>query len=110
VAGPAPKTRKWEALEDRQPGPGRGPKLIVTGEVEVGNTNETPHLKKHLPPGINPKIELLDLAITSSGQGNAVMTWKPVRYEEIVEKGQYSSVDILWEGKKIADAEVKVVQ
>jgi hypothetical protein len=110
VAGPAPKTRSWNATEDRQPGPGRGPRLIVTGEVETSNSNQTPHLNKHVPPGINPKIEMLDLTISSSGQGNAVMGWKPVRYEEIVQKGQFSNVDILWEGKKIADATVKVVE
>jgi hypothetical protein len=111
MARPAPQTRYWKAREDRQPGPGRkGVALIVTGEVEVGNTNETPHLAEHQPQGFNPKILLLDLSITASGVGNPVLTWKPVRFEKQVERDQHSEVDILWEGNIIARVEVEIVQ
>ena len=109
MAYAAPKTRNWKAWQDLQPGPGK-PKLIVTGEVEVSNTNQTPHLKEHVPPGINPEILMLDLTITSSGVGNDVMTWKEVRFEKNIKKDQYSNIDILWEGDVIAQVAVKTVQ
>src|SRR5262245_44166418 len=103
-----PNTRNWKAWQNLQ-GPGR-PRLIVTGEVETGNTNQTPKLSVHTPPGTNPKIRLLDLTIATSGIGNTVMGWRDVRYEEEIRKDQYSEVDILWEGNVIARIEVETVQ
>jgi len=105
----APKTQNWEAWQDLQPG-SRTPRLYVTGQVEITNTNQTPHLAEHLPPGINPKILLLDLTVTSSGVGNTVVTWRDVRFEKDIKKDQYSKLDILWHGKEIGCAEVKTVQ
>ncbi len=95
-----PNTRNWNAWVDLQPpGPGR---LHVTGEVEVSATNKNPVLNKHQPQGINPEILLLDLAIVEQGLGNQVFAWREARYEETpVNKGQYSQVDILWEGNVV---------
>jgi hypothetical protein len=109
MAYSAPTTKNWKAWQDLQPGPGK-PKLIVTGQVELGNTNETPHLKETVPQGINPKILLLDLTITSSGIGNPVVHWKEVRFEKKIEKDQYSSVDIMFNGNSVAQAKVETVQ
>jgi hypothetical protein len=105
MARPAPKTKNWKAEVLINPG-GGGYRLVVRGEVEVANTNETPHLAEQHPQGINPKILLLDLTITSHGEGKPVMTWKEVRFEKKVTSDQYTSVDILWEGKSIADIKV----
>jgi len=82
----------------------------VTGQVEVTNTNQTPHLQEHVPQGFNPKILLLDLTITTSGIGNPVITWRDVRFEKNITKDQYSSVDILWNGEGVGHAEVETVQ
>jgi hypothetical protein len=101
-----PKTRNWKAQELINPG-GGGYHLIVTGEVELGNTNETPHLKEHHPPGKNPNILLLDLTVTSHGQGNDVVNWKPVRFEKTPTSGRLSEIGILWEGKEIAKSKVE---
>jgi hypothetical protein len=106
----APNTRNWKAWEDRQPGPEKIIKLIVTGEVEVSRTNDTPELKVAAPQGINPKILLLNLSINSPGApGGEQMTWKEVRFEKAVSAGEYTNVSILWEGNEIANCKVKVV-
>jgi hypothetical protein len=108
MAMTAPKTKDWKAWQDLQPGPSQ-PKLIVVGQVQTSNTNQTPHLAVHAPQGFNPKILMLDLTITTSGVGNTVMSWREVRFEKKIAKDQYSSVDILWEGQPIAHAEVEDV-
>ena len=102
---PAPKTKNWKAEVLINPG-GGGYRLVVRGDVEVGNANETPHLAEHHPQGINPKILMLALTITSHGAGTPAMTWKEVRFEKQVKSDQYTSVDILWEGKSIAQSKV----
>ena len=110
MANPAPATRNWKAWEDRQPSPGSGPTLHVVGEVQTSNTNQTPHLDEATPQGINPAILILDLSITTSGVGNTVMGWKPVKFEKKVSPGQHTSVDVRWEGQSIAGCEVEIVQ
>ena len=100
-------TKEWHATEDSMP-PG-GTKLSVTGQVETSNSNQTPHLSETKPQGINPEILLLDLTVTTSGVGNAVMGWKDVRFEKKVSPGQHTHVDILWEGKIIQHLDVKPV-
>jgi hypothetical protein len=104
-----PNTRDWKAWQNLQP-VGK-PKLIVTGQVETSNSNQTPKLSRHEPQGINPKILLLDLTITTSGIGNTVMGWRDVRYEESITKDQFSEVDVLWEGNVIVQIkEIETVQ
>lgn len=108
MANYAPKTQDWKAWQNLQP-PGP-PKLIVTGRVEVTNTNQTPNLSEHVPQGINPKILLLDLTVTTSGIGNPVVTWRDVRFEKSIQEDQYSNVDVLWEGQSISQVKVETVR
>ena len=109
MAYSVPETTDWKAWQDLQPGPGR-PKLIVTGKVQTTNTNQTPHLAEKVPQGINPKILLLDLTITSSGIGNDVLSWKGVRLEKNIQKDQYSSIEIFFGGESVGTATVETVQ
>jgi hypothetical protein len=107
MAKPAPDTKNWEAWIDTMPGgPGH---MTVIGDVDVGNIAASAHLKEHNPQGINPKILLLDLTITLDGEGYPKKIYKQARFDKPASKGQYTSVDILWEGDKIADIEVKEV-
>ncbi len=105
----APHTRNWKAWEDRLPGPGMGVAIFDTGEVETSNSNQIPHLREAVPQGINPTILILDLTLTTSGTGNAVMDWKSVRFEKKLSREHYLSVDTHWEGKSIATCKVEVV-
>jgi hypothetical protein len=101
MAGAAPNTRKWKAIE-MPDFVGRIYRLTVTGEVEVSATNLTPVLTVHNPQGFNPRILLLDLAIVSGGGvGGPIMTWKSAQYARTTSGNQYDEVDILFEGKII---------
>lgn len=104
MENPAPRTKDFKAWQNVQPG-GK-PKLIVIGMVETSNTNQTPGLSEHVPQGINKKILLLDLTITTRGAGTTMMGWRDVRFETQIARDQYSHVDILWEGKVIHHLEV----
>jgi hypothetical protein len=100
MPGSAPATSNWKAVEDRQP---PGVTLRVTGTVTTSNSNQVPHLTKANPQGINPAILLLDLSITTSGNpGGAVMGKQDVEYREEIKAGQYTSVDVRYDGKGIA--------
>ena len=100
-------TQEWHATEDSMP-PG-ATKLSVTGKVETSNSNQTPHLSETNPQGTVHNTLLLDLTVTTSGEGNAVMDWKDVRFEKKVSAGKVTHVDILWEGKIIQHLDVKPV-
>ncbi len=102
-----PHTKYWKAWEDRQP-----PALLalhVTGEVETGNSNQSPHLKEAVPQGINPTILILNLSLTASGAGTTMMGWKHVRFDKSISREHYASVDIHWDGESIAKCKVEVV-
>ena len=78
---PAPKTRKWRAWLNLQPGSEN--QLHVTGDVEVSATNKEPVLRRAQPQGINPKILILDLSIRELGIGEQVITWREAQYMEM---------------------------
>ena len=107
MARPAPDTKDWKAwIDTMPPGPGH---LTVIGEVDVGNIASSAHLKETVPQGINPKILMLDLTITLDGEGYPKKIYKQARFDKPARAGQYTSVDIMWEGSKIADMEVEEV-
>ena len=105
----APKSQEWNAIENRQPPHGETVPLKVTGKVATTNANQMPYLAEAVPQGINKKILILNLTITSSGSGATVLGEKDVGFEKKVTPGQHTSVDIHWEGQSIAQRDVKVV-
>lgn len=110
MAKAALNTRNWKAWQDLQPPVGSTVKLTVTGEVEITNTNQTPHLAEHVPQGFNESILLLSFTISTSGAGNTVVEWRKVApFKKDIREGQYTSVDILWEGESIGSANVESV-
>lgn len=106
MAGNAPNTRNWKAIE-MPDFVGRIYKLTVTGEVEIIGTGTTAKLTKHQPQGFNPAILLLDLDIHSPGgiQGQ-IARFVKVAYEEKTSGRQYTDVDILFDGEIIAHVKV----
>ena len=77
--------------------PGAEPALHVTGDVTVPTSGYSATLSPHIPPGFNPEIYLLDLAVTPpppSQVVNQVVTIIKVQYEEKTKKN-YASVTIL---------------
>src|SRR5260370_4423036 len=100
MAGAA-NTRTWKANEIPDFA-GRRYLLVVTGDVEVTATNQTPKLSVHVPQGINPRIYMLDLTIVSSGGiGAPIVYYKHVQYTKVTSGHQYDEVYILFKGKII---------
>ena len=103
MAGPAPKTRDWMARENAHKPTGLH--VIVTGLVQVTNTNQEPELAESAER--DPRHLGLTLTIkTGSGPGSDVMCQKAARFHKEVSANQYDSVTIRWEGTSIAQVKV----
>lgn len=104
-----PKTKDWDAWIDLMPGP-KSPTLHVKGSVETTSGNQFPELSEAIPQGINPKILILVLGIKSTGNpGTDPVEYRPATFSKPAKKGQYSQVDIRWEGDIIESIPVKEV-
>lgn len=101
--------REWYAwLNTMPPGPH---KLIVTGDVLVGNPGIEALLTMHEPQGINPAILLLDLNLVQKpGMWPQVMTCASARFDRLVPPGKkYTSVTILTSDGTVAEIKVEEV-
>ena len=89
-----------------------GPNFLhVVGEVLVPNPGVAPSLHYRIPQGINPRILLLDLRLTQlPGVWPPVLTWKPVRYDRVVDGAQYDEVDIFCGDESIARLPVAIIR
>ena len=103
MPGPAPKTRNWTARENvHKPS---GLHLIVTGAVQVTNTNQQPQLDESAER--NPKNLGLSLTIGNTGEpGLDVVCWKQAHFHKEVSANQYDNVTIRWDVAAIAQVPV----
>jgi hypothetical protein len=103
MAGPAPKTRNWMARENvHKP---KDLHVIVSGLVQVNNTNKRPTLTES--PERNPRNLGLDLTITDpGGDGAAVTCWKEAFLHKEVKANEYDTVTIRSNGSSIAQIPV----
>jgi hypothetical protein len=99
-------TRDWEALEMADM-IGQSGQITVTGEVELTDTGTTAELKEH-PPGINPKILLLDLVIHRPGGIQGHIAWfETLTFKKKSLGSEYDEVDILYGGEIIQRVKVE---
>jgi hypothetical protein len=100
MAGPAPKTHGWHALENaHRP---KGWHVIVGGVVQVSATNLEPRLTETAER--NPDNLGLNLTIEkTSGDGADVMVWKAVHFHKEVKRNQYNHVIVRWDVQQIAN-------
>jgi hypothetical protein len=99
MAGPAPKTQKWTARENKQ---GDQLVLVVGGQVEVTGTYRVPKLSEGGPLR-DPHSLDLELTIVDSGNAGAeVVVWMPASFQTNVTEDQYHDVVVRWDGEKIA--------
>jgi hypothetical protein len=104
MAGPAPKTRNWWALENAHKPKGRH--VLVFGQVRVSATNMEPRLTE--TPERNPKNLGLNLTIeTSGGAGADVMVWKSAHFHKEVKANEYDDVVVRWEIGQIANFPIR---
>jgi hypothetical protein len=99
------ETRDWYAwLNEMPPKPND---FHVIGEVLVPNPGVDVELVPHSPQGINPRILILDLLlIQRPGIWPQVLTWKPARYDKVVQDDPYDEVTVLYQGNTIAQIPV----
>lgn len=91
-------------INTQPPGPF---KLIVKGKVVTNAGNLLPELSERVPQGINPRILILDLSIKQSGgAGTADVAPRDVRFDKPADKGQYSHVEIHFDGELCQTLEV----
>lgn len=102
MAGPAPKTRNWRALENAHKPKGRH--VLVFGEVEVSATNKEPVLTE--TPERDPKNLGLNLTIRESGKGAQVMCWKAAHFHKEVKAGEFDRVIVRWDVGQIANVPI----
>ena len=99
-------SRNWKAVESTDFSGGNR-KLEVTGEVEVGASNEEPVLTPAVPQGFNPGILILELSTKTDGDvGADVLTCKDAVYEKSISEDQYSQVEI--RGQALVDVEKRI--
>jgi len=104
----APRTRDFEAFEDRMP-PKRG-ELYVVGQVETHNGSLRPVLRPNNSPSINPTILLLDLTIEKTDDpATKDIAFRDARYDHDGEDPGYETVIILFEGDEVESLKVQVV-
>ena len=88
----------WKATMDLRP-PTR--KLVVTGTCTFGSPGYSVELRRHEPPGINPRDLLLDkIVVEPTGPAAQVITEVEVRYEEFT-AAELDTVTILPDGPSI---------
>jgi hypothetical protein len=99
-------TRDWEALEMADM-IGQTGQITVTGEVELTDTGTTAELKER-PPGINPRILLLDLVIHRPGGIQGHIAWfETLTFKKKSSGNAYDEVDILYAGEIVQRVKVE---
>jgi hypothetical protein len=87
--------------------PGSDHKLIVTGMVETVGGNLQPKLIEASPQGINPQTLLLNLSIVDTGNiGTKDINYRDARFEKPASSGQYTNVEVFFEGDSCFGIEV----
>jgi len=102
MAGPAPKTRDWSALENAHKP--KGLHVLVFGNVEVPTLNMQPKLTESAER--NPRNLGLKLTVGKSGKGPDVKGWKVAQFHKVVKANQYDNVIVRWDVQQIADIPV----
>ncbi|MCJ2137330.1 hypothetical protein MKK69_25340 [Methylobacterium sp. J-026] len=96
-----PQTRGWRAAiataEEAEP-----PILRMSGEIELGNTNERPSLSLSEPASPDPSVLVLNLDVIIDGPSELAMHWVGVEFQYLVPEAPPASVRLLWMGVEIA--------
>lgn len=101
----APKSRKWSAFLNVQPPGPHG--LHISGEIDTGNSNQTPHLHERAQQ-VSDSLLMLELTVTTSGVGSTVLGHKTVEFRK-KPSPDYTSVEIYSGGQRLQWIDVKRV-
>jgi len=99
MAGPAPKTKDWSALENAHKP--KGLHVIVSGLVEVNDADKTPVLKEG-GVAIEQVLPLELTIVACKDPAIKAKVWKAASFHKEVTANQYEKVVVSWDGKQIA--------
>ncbi|MCJ2141900.1 hypothetical protein [Methylobacterium sp. E-066] len=97
-----PQTRGWQvAIATAEP-----PILRVSGEIELGNTNERPRLSLSEPASPDPSVLVLNLDVVIDGPSELAMHWAAVAFRHPISEAAPKTLRLLWMGVEIASLTV----
>jgi hypothetical protein len=100
MAGPAPNTKLWTALENEHKPSGLH--LLVGGQVEVSDANKAAVLREG--EAKDPYLLALDLDIVDCADPAIdAAVWKAAHFHKEVMADQFRRVEVRWDGAAIAD-------
>jgi len=99
MAGPAPKTKDWSALENAHKP--KGLHVIVSGLVEVNDVDKTPVLKEG-GVAIEQVLPLELTIVACKDPAIKAKVWTAASFHKEVSANQYEKVVVSWDGKQIA--------
>jgi hypothetical protein len=100
MAGPAPNTKLWTALENEHKPSGLH--LLVGGQVEVSDANKAAVLREG--EAKDPYLLALDLDIVDCADPAIdAAVWKAAHFHKEVTADQFRRVEVRWDGAAIAD-------
>ena len=97
-----PATRNWSASEIADAGEDASARsLKISGEVELVDKNERPHLTMSEPPASNLAVLSLDLVVSADGDSHPQLHWAQCRLQHRTYPGAYGAVKVMWQGIEI---------
>jgi hypothetical protein len=102
-----PTTRNWSAAEVDGIGDDVDARYLrVSGEVELGNENERPHLTMSEPPSSKLDVLSLDLVVSAEGDSVLRMRWASFEWRHRTFPGAYTGVRVMWQGVEVASLQL----
>lgn len=102
-----PATRNWSAAEVAGQEDDDGARFLrISGEVELGNENEKPHLTMSEPPSTDLAVLSLDLVVSADGSSVLRMHWALVEWRHRTFPGAYAGVRVMWQGVEVASLQL----
>lgn len=99
-----PATRNWSAGEIAGASDDPNDRFLkISGEVELTDANEKPHLTMSEPPSSDLSVLSLDLVVSVDGNSAPGNHWASCVLQNRTFPGAYASVRVMWQGIEVAN-------
>lgn len=97
-----PATRNWSASEVAGSSEDLSAHFLkISGEVELGNVNEKPHLTMSEPPSNNLSVLSLDIVISADGNNVPQIHWAQCGLRHRTFPGACNAIRVMWQGIEV---------
>ncbi|MGU3664529.1 hypothetical protein ACLBX9_10135 [Methylobacterium sp. A49B] len=98
-----PATRNWLAEEIAGPSDDQTDRFMkISGEIELTDANEKPHLTMSEPPSSDLSVLSLDLVVSVGGDSVPGSHWASCMLQNRTFPGAYTMVRVMWQGVEVA--------